>query len=163
MYFSLFKIDIYLKLFCFFVQIGIFHLRTNVCRRCPPAPPGFWSHLCILYTEYTAAGNETGLCAFLWPAEQTLPALRCRERIHWVQTLSGIPNPNIKGKLSTSVTRLNLDFGRWHKFVLPLQNRKKNMLQQNYFLIQKRYGHVTEQMKTESANRMEAFIQSVSA
>ena len=25
------------------------------------------------------------------------------------------------------------------------------------------YGHVTEQMKTESANRMEAFIQSVSA
>ena len=36
------------------------------------------------------------------------------------------------------------------------------MLQRNYFLIQKRYGHVTEQMKTESANRMEAFIQSVS-
>ena len=25
------------------------------------------------------------------------------------------------------------------------------------------YGHVTEQMKTESANRMQAFIQSVSA
>ena len=50
-----------------------------------------------------------------------------------------IPIPKTRVKLSTNVMLSNPILGFWHEFVLPFQNREKNILQRNHFLIQNRY------------------------
>ena len=67
--------------------------------------------------------------------------LRCNRFLcaFFIPLCVDIPIPETRVKLSTNVTLSKPVFGLWHEFVLPFQNREKNMLQRNYFLLQKRY------------------------
>ena len=67
--------------------------------------------------------------------------LRCNRFLcaFFIPLCVDIPIPETRVKLSTNVTLSNPVFGLWHEFVLPFQNREKNMVQRNHFLLQKRY------------------------